>query len=96
MMEMQRTLPESGASSETLREMLAMLAIWLQQHQAVPPATPAHDPARETLLSALGAARANLRSARQFAAADAMRDQLVAAGFEVRDSASGSQIVPPG
>ena len=39
-------------------------------------------------------ARAAARAARDFAEADRLRDELRAAGWEVRDGASGPELVP--
>ena len=40
-------------------------------------------------VDSLLAARADLRSAQQYGAADALRDRLAAVGVEVRDTAGG-------
>ena len=45
---------------------------------------------------ALLAAREEARAARDFARADAIRDELAALGWEVRDTAEGARLVPHG
>ena len=40
--------------------------------------------------------RAAARTARDFAAADRLRDELRALGWEVRDGAAGAELVPLG
>jgi cysteinyl-tRNA synthetase len=42
----------------------------------------------------LAAARLRAREARDFAEADRLRDEIAAAGWEVRDAAGGFELVP--
>jgi cysteinyl-tRNA synthetase len=73
-----------------LREMLDVFAL---EHLLDADATTAGpDAAAQELLAAREAARA----ARDFAAADRLRDELAALGWEVRDSADGPALVPRG
>ena len=67
------------------REMLGVLGLenLLDADDAAPPE-----------VVALAEARAAARAARDFAAADRLRDELRAAGWEVRDGASGPELVP--
>jgi cysteinyl-tRNA synthetase len=43
---------------------------------------------------ALSSEREHARAARDFAAADRLRDQILAAGWEVRDGADGPELIP--
>jgi cysteinyl-tRNA synthetase len=77
-----RTRPVGGAH---LREMLAVLGLEnLLEAQAGPP--------RE--LAELAEQRAAARARRDFAEADRLRDQVRAAGWEVRDGPDGPELVP--
>jgi cysteinyl-tRNA synthetase len=70
-----------------LREMLTMLGLerLLEQPPGPPPA-----------VLELAEQRAAARTARDFAAADRLRDELRALGWEVRDGAGGAELVPLG
>jgi cysteinyl-tRNA synthetase len=74
--------PVGGAH---LREMLEVLALdnLLDASEGPPPE-----------LRALAERRAQARAARDFAEADRLRDELRAAGWEVRDGADGPELVP--
>ena len=67
------------------REMLGVLGLenLLDADDAAPPE-----------IVAMAEARAAARAARDFAEADRLRDELRAAGWEVRDGASGPELVP--
>jgi cysteinyl-tRNA synthetase len=67
------------------REMLGVLGLehLLDADDAAPPE-----------IVAMAEARAAARAARDFAEADRLRDELRAAGWEVRDGASGPALVP--
>src|SRR5690606_21344506 len=69
-----------------LREMLAVLAL----DNLLDVARPEPDAEARELLARREAARA----ARDYATADALRDELAARGWTVRDSASGPELVP--
>ena len=76
--------PVGGAH---LREMLEVLALDnLLEAEAGPPAE----------LLELAERRTEARAARDFAEADRLRDQLRAAGWEVRDGPRGPELVPAG
>ena len=45
-------------------------------------------------MRALADARERARAARDFAAADSLRDEIAALGWEVRDGAGGSELLP--
>jgi cysteinyl-tRNA synthetase len=75
---------------DDLREMLSVLALDTLLDADADAAGP--DDAARALLARREAARA----ARDFAAADALRDELAALGWEVRDSAEGPALVPRG
>jgi len=68
-----------------MREMLGILGLenLLDADDAAPPE-----------VVAMAEARAAARAARDFAEADRLRDELRAAGWEVRDGASGPELVP--
>ena len=77
-----RTGPVGGAH---LREMLAVLGLEnLLEAQAGPPRA----------LAELAEQRAAARARRDFAEADRLRDQVRAAGWEVRDGPDGPELVP--
>ncbi|HYM56661.1 MAG TPA: cysteine--tRNA ligase [Solirubrobacteraceae bacterium] len=77
-----RTGPVGGAH---LREMLAVLGLEnLLEAQAGPPPE----------LAELAEQRAAARARRDFAEADRLRDQVRAAGWEVRDGPDGPELVP--
>jgi cysteinyl-tRNA synthetase len=81
---------------KALGQVKAMLAVLGLDPTSEPWTTGARDTSKtETALAALVeerlAARAAARAARDFAAADAIRDQLVAAGVQVEDSPAGAR-----
>jgi cysteinyl-tRNA synthetase len=60
-----------------------------------PPVTPAEQPlSHRQHLESLLDARNKARTARDFARADALRDELLAAGFSIEDSPEGSKLRP--
>jgi len=76
-----------GVGDGHLREMLGVLGLEnLLEDAAGPPA----------VVLELAAARDAARTARDFAAADRLRDELRAAGWEVRDGAGGPELIPIG
>ena len=74
-----------GAGDAHLREMLALIGLdnLLEAEEGPPPE-----------LEALAAEREAARAARDFATADRLRDELHAAGWEVRDSPDGPRLHP--
>jgi cysteinyl-tRNA synthetase len=78
---------EPGTGDADLREMLQILA--LDNLLDAAGADGAPDPAALALLEQREAARA----ARDFGAADRLRDELAAQGWQVRDAADGPQLV---
>jgi cysteinyl-tRNA synthetase len=82
-----RTEPAGDAD---LREMLAVFALEGLLDAGAEAGGP--DEAAQELLARREAARA----ARDFATADALRDELAALGWEVRDSADGPALIPRG
>jgi cysteinyl-tRNA synthetase len=77
------------AGEEDLREMLALLGLGeLEPLQAAG--------VQDTDPQALGllAARDQARSRRDYAEADRLREQLLARGYEIRDSPEGSELIP--
>jgi cysteinyl-tRNA synthetase len=78
---------EGPVGGSHLREMLEVLALDnLLEAEAGPPAE----------LVALAERRSEARAARDFAEADRLRDELRAAGWEVRDGPAGPELVPAG
>ncbi|MDQ4040637.1 MAG: cysteine--tRNA ligase [Actinomycetota bacterium] len=77
----------SGVGDADLREMLAVLGF---ERLEAPSA--AIDPAAADLLQR----RETARAARDFAAADRLRDELGALGWEVRDGPNGAELIPHG
>jgi cysteinyl-tRNA synthetase len=78
---------EGGVGDAQLREMLGVLGLEnLLDRDAGAPAD----------VLALAEQRAAARAARDFAAADRLRDELRARGWEVRDGAGGAELVPIG
>ena len=74
-----------GVGDEHLREMLGVLGLDnLLEAAAGPPPE----------IVAMAERRQAARAARDFAAADALRDELLAAGWEVRDGPRGPELVP--
>jgi cysteinyl-tRNA synthetase len=82
---------EASSSSERapgdghLREMLGVLGLGSLLDAAVQAPANVHD---------LAAQRERARAERDFAAADRLRDELAAAGWEVRDGAGGFELLP--
>jgi cysteinyl-tRNA synthetase len=77
----------SGAVGDAdLREMLDVFALanLLDVSEVTAPAT----------VLALSSERESARAARDFAAADRLRDQILATGWEVRDGAAGPELIP--
>jgi cysteinyl-tRNA synthetase len=82
----QASATEGGAAGDSdLREMLGVLGL----ERLLAPAAEAPSQVRE-----LAERRERARGERDFAAADALRDQLAALGWEVRDSAGGFELLP--
>jgi cysteinyl-tRNA synthetase len=78
---------DGPVGDEHLREMLTMLGLErLLERAPGPPAA----------VLELAERRAAARAARDFAAADRLRDELRAQGWEVRDGAGGPELVPIG
>ncbi|GHD12836.1 cysteine--tRNA ligase [Zhihengliuella salsuginis] len=84
---------DAGRAAEALGEVLAMTAVL--GLDTVGTAGPGGDPAAaaalESLVAAQLEARAAARASRDWAAADAIRDSLAAAGVVVEDSADGAR-----
>ena len=76
---------DAPVGDSQVREMLGILGLenLLDADDAAPPE-----------VVAMAEARAAARAARDFAEADRLRDELRAAGWEVRDGASGPELVP--
>jgi len=78
---------EGAVGGSHLREMLEVLALEnLLEAEAGPPAE----------LVEVAQRRAEARASRDFAEADRLRDELRAAGWEVRDGPAGPELVPAG
>ncbi len=75
----------SGAGDSHLREMLAVLG--LERLLEAPDQAPAE-------VVELAERREQARAGRDFAAADALREQIAALGWEVRDGAGGFELLP--
>ena len=73
-----------ASAQETLRELTAVLGLTLEEREA------SIDADLAARVEALVEQRAALRAARDFAGADAVRDQLAALGVELTDSPSGT------
>jgi cysteinyl-tRNA synthetase len=76
----------SGVGEADLRAMLGVLGL-----ESLLEPDPGGGPPAEVI--ALAQRRADARAARDFAEADRLRDELLAAGWEVRDSADGPELV---
>ena len=72
-----------------IREMLAALAIWLDEHQHAD-APAGDDPLIERLMQAVIATRAGLRANKQYALADELRKRLSDADIELADTPAGT------
>ncbi len=75
------------------REMLAQLAIWLEEHPATADpavAAAANQPTADTLMLILTGLRQELRTAKQFALADGLRNQLSTLHIELTDTPQGT------
>lgn len=72
-----------------VREMLAVLAIWLEEHQHSS-RTSVEDPLIDKLAALLIAQRAAFRANKQFAQADQLRADVLAAGIELKDTPHGT------
>ncbi len=79
---------EAQQTALMIREMTASLAVWLEDNAAPPAADPSAQiaPFVETLL----ALRKQLRAAKQYALADAVRDDLARMNIIVEDGPAGS------
>jgi cysteinyl-tRNA synthetase len=78
---------EGSDAATALSEMLGLVGLGSLTH---PEEGAEIDADAERLL----AEREEARSAKDFARADALRDELAALGWEVRDSADGARLVP--
>ena len=78
---------ETEGARAALMRMMRLLGL-----ESVTRPSPSAKPSAEA--EALLAEREAARAARDFARADALRDQLAAMGWEVRDSAGGASLVP--
>jgi cysteinyl-tRNA synthetase len=81
-----------GVGDADLREMLGVLGLGNLEPLGRAGATETIDPEATELLRARDAARA----ARDFAEADRLRQQILDLGWEIRDGAEGSELVPAG
>ncbi len=72
------------------REMLAALAIFLEEHPLNLPAAAIKDPLVESLMQAIISARADLRANKQYALADGLRTATDACGVEIHDTPQGT------
>lgn len=96
LIELMRVRREANNDSDQLthvqlmvREMLAVLAIWLEEHPATPPVA-GEDPLMGQLAELLIAQRAALRANKQYAQADQLRSDALAAGIELTDTPQGT------
>jgi cysteinyl-tRNA synthetase len=99
LIELIRVRREAGAAIDALeyvqlmvREMLAVLAIWLEAHSssAEHAGAPQADPLVGALAEVLIAERAALRAGKQYAQADKLRADLLAAGIVLTDTPQGT------
>jgi hypothetical protein len=97
LIELMRVTRETGADADQLayvqlmvREMLAVLAIWLEEHQGSAHHAPIEDPLLGQLADLLIAQRAALRAGKQYAQADQLRADMLAAGIELKDTPRGT------
>jgi hypothetical protein len=97
LIELMRVTRETGTDADQLayvqlmvREMLAVLAIWLEEHQGSAHHAPIEDPLLGRLADLLIAQRAALRAGKQYAQADQLRADLLAAGIELKDTPQGT------
>jgi cysteinyl-tRNA synthetase len=83
-------LSTSGAAAGAVRAMVAVLGIDPGDFAVTDAVSTGVDAALEVLVAGLLQARAQARAGRDFAAADAARDQLSAAGIVLSDGADGT------
>lgn len=76
----------------TLREMLAQLAIWLEEHNHATASAPPQPtgPDSAALLDLLIGLRKEMRAAKQYALADSLRNQLTTLNVELMDGVEGT------
>jgi hypothetical protein len=74
----------------TIREMLAALAIFLEEHPLNASKPPAEDPLIAPLMQLLIDTRAELRKNKQYAQADQLRSAIDASGVELQDTPQGA------
>jgi cysteinyl-tRNA synthetase len=80
----------TGVGDGDLREMLAVLGLGSLEPLEAASAGAGHDTAAQELLER----RERARAERDFQTADALRDELREMGWEIRDSADGSELIP--
>lgn len=80
---------ESGQVELMIREMTASLAEWLERREQAPRSDP--DVTVAPFVEALIDVRRNLRAAKQWAAADQLRDALTRLGIALEDTPQGTQ-----
>ena len=91
-----QTSQQLGYIELMTREMLAQLAIWLEEHthpdpnNAPPAPTSPTGPDSAALLGILISLRKEMRTAKQYALADSLRDQLTQLNIELMDGPAGT------